>query len=83
MFMKWLVAMIRECGAPICFLSGLYVVLGISFLVLSAPVAGVLLITGFAIAALFILLSYLTYRREKRLVTLADRRKRNRLAVAD
>ncbi len=83
MFIKWLVAVIREYGTPICFLSGLYIVLGISFLLLSPPVGVVLLSTGLAIAGLFVVLSYMTYRREQHIAAIIGRDKRDRIAVAD
>ena len=83
MFTKWLVETIRECGAPICFLAGLYSLLGLGFLFVSPPVGAVLLVTGLAIATVFLVLSYLTYRREQHLKEFHDRRRRERLAVAD
>ena len=82
MFTKWLVETIRECGAPICFLAGLYTFLGLGFLFVSPPVGAVLLVTGLAIAALFLLLSYLTYRREQHLKGIAGRRRRDRRLLA-
>lgn len=64
MFTKWLISILRDQGGPIVFLSLLYTALGLAFLTVSRPVGGVLLGTGLGIAAIFLLLAYLMYRKE-------------------
>ncbi len=65
MFIRWLANTVREYGGPIVFLSSLYFILGLGFLPISPAVGAVLLGTGISIAAFFVLLAYLSYRREK------------------
>jgi len=64
MFIKWLVSIVRDQAGPVVFLSLLYTSLGLAFLIVSRPVGAVLLGTGMGIAALFLMLAYLMYRKE-------------------
>ena len=67
---NWLSRAIRCCGRPIVFYSGLYIILGVLFIVGSfyldpamGPIGTILFLVGVGIFLLFLLLAFRSYRQ--------------------